>query len=72
MVQQSPKGNKEQDKVTWLRVVTDSGLEINSEVLRIYERYRENLSEIDLGSRGNRSGSREHHRDGLVVRTEIK
>lgn len=47
-------------------------LEINSEVLRIYERYRENLSEIDLGSRGNRSGSREHHRDGLVVRTEIK
>lgn len=51
---------------------TDSGLEINSEVLRIYERYRENLSEIDLGSRGSRSGNREHHRDGLVVRTEIK
>lgn len=51
---------------------TDSGLEVNSEVLQIYERYRENLSVIDLGSRGNRSGSREHHRDGLVVRTEIK
>lgn len=31
---------------------TDSGLEINSEVLRIYERYRENLSDIDLGTEG--------------------
>lgn len=27
---------------------TDSGLEINSEVLRIYERYRENLSDTQI------------------------
>lgn len=50
----------------------DSGLEISFQVLGIYERCGENLSVVGLGSRGTRSGSCEHHRGGLVVRTEIK
>lgn len=50
----------------------EGSLKINSEVLRIYERYTKNLNVIDLGSRGKRNGSCEHHHDSLVVRTEIK
>lgn len=49
----------------------DSSLKIDSEVLRIYERCRKNLNVIDLGSRGKRNGSCEHHHDSLAVRTEI-
>lgn len=50
----------------------EGSLKINSEVLRIYERYTKNLNVRDLGSRGKRNGSCEHHHDSLVVRTEIK
>lgn len=72
MVQQEKSKGKQRIKQGYM--VTGYNIVVRKSALKSFRsmRGRKNLDVIDLENRGEWNGSREHHRESLVVRTDIK